>query len=153
MSFKLDKFTISIIALVVIVGVVGIILYNNRSTRTSNFSNQPVYDNGRIVLNGSQGDVSIANIYARPVRRLEKNDIIVLVNDQYEVLYSPTTQGFVVTILVSNYTTAVEAAQTALLKTLDVAAEQACTLNIVVNVPYSVNPDLSGREYLLPACD
>ncbi len=66
------------------------------------FSLEPTYQDGRIIIEGSEGAVSIADIYKLTNQRLSENEIIFLKKPEYQVMYAPETQGFLVFVYERN---------------------------------------------------
>ncbi|PIW36994.1 MAG: hypothetical protein COW24_02420 [Candidatus Kerfeldbacteria bacterium CG15_BIG_FIL_POST_REV_8_21_14_020_45_12] len=146
-----NKIIIGLLVLGALIGA-GFIVWGSNSSTTSDFGAEPTYQADRLVLQGSDGDVSIADIYKLTSDRLPENTIIFLKDPDFEVMYSPETQGFAITALARDLKSVASRAESKLVQTLDISTEQACTLDIWISVPYSINPDLSGRQYKLPSC-
>lgn len=143
---------ISIITIAVLLVVLTIAVLVSGG-RTADFSHLPTYENGKIELQGKNGEsIYINDIYSKTDERLTENGILFIDLQSYQVAYYPENQGFLITILKADVKGTLEDAERYLLQTLGLTQEEACNLYITGSVPYSINPELAGYQLLLPSC-
>jgi hypothetical protein len=113
----------------------------------------PKTDNSlqQIVIQGNKGEVQLKNFYNQVKGQV--GDTMVLAETQdFHVVYFKKDQTFLITLLSQPVSNARDLAENEFLKQLEVDIGQACSLKVTVRVPYSVDSDLSGKDYGLSFC-
>ena len=70
----------------------------------------------------------------------------------YAIVFYPKTNSFQITLTETPIQTARNQAEQVFLKDLGVSTTDACKLNVVLDVPYAADPNLSAANYGLSFC-
>lgn len=97
--------------------------------------------------------VPIKNPYISPVELSKNADSLMVRTDKYDLVYIKPYEQFLITINASPFESNRLEAEQAFLERLEISQEEACSLNVFVSTPYSVNPDESGTNYRLSFCE
>lgn len=133
--------------------IAGFIVWWPEKESSELYSQIPTYQEDKIVLQGSEGEVIVNDIYQRTDERLPENGVLFFEHSNYQLFYFPESQGFLVSLLHPDVKSTLDAAETKLIEKLGITLEELCTLNVEVTVPMSVNEEWSGRDIILPACN
>ncbi len=117
----------------------------------SNFS-MPSKSEDKMTLTTSQGDIETNNLYKNPVANLSNNGVAFKESLDYQMNFYPQDEGFIISILNPDIQKARNVAEADFLAALGITKDQACQLKVTLGVPYSVNPQASGRNYGLSFC-
>lgn len=100
----------------------------------------------KIDLNTTVGKISIQNPEKIAEETLGQKDFILRETQNYSILYSNYTEGpsFMISILGDNPENTKKIAESDFLKILEITQEQACSLNVVVNYPFSEDERLQN---------
>lgn len=96
--------------------------------------------------------VEVNNIMLSPIQKNDDGDVEFAKTNSYSITYLPAYKQFLITILSLPFDTARKDAETALLQKLGVKEQDACILNVVIDVPFFVDPALSDKTYPLSFC-
>lgn len=133
---KVSKFIY--IGCAVMVGIVGIAA---ALFWYLNYANGPKYENGKLVVETSQYKVLVNDIYKLNILTIEDTSSFIFVSsDDALMSFNPSLQEFVIVLKVPNHRSTVEKH---FLEILGITQEQACQLDVVVGVPYEVQPEAS----------
>lgn len=96
--------------------------------------------------------IQINNIYKNG-GELYEGGITFRDNKDFSITYSESDQSFAIVIETTDNLVGVRnKAEKELLDALGISKEKACELTVLLQVPYSVNPELSGTNYGLSFC-
>ncbi len=150
-----------IIVLIVLIFITGILLLVRNKTGQS--TTIPVVTSGvptlipspfitpsgnKMNING----VSVNNFYKTPVAENKQYDILITNGKNYQVVYLPKYNKFILTILSSNFEQTKKIAESDFLKVLEIDEKDACKLSVEVSTINSVNPELAGKIFPLSFC-
>jgi hypothetical protein len=105
----------------------------------------------KITIKTEKGEVQTNNFYQGIVEKSGNNYALEETKD-FDIVYYDKDQTFFITINSLPAAKARDLAENALLKRLGIDIGQACQLKVVIRVPYSVDPQLSGQDYSLSFC-
>jgi hypothetical protein len=71
----------------------------------------------------------------------------------YDIIYFDRPDSFLISILSSDFDFAREQAEKVFLEQLGIGEAEACLLNVTVNTPAFINPDLGGQNFGLSFCE
>ncbi len=97
-------------------------------------------------------DVTMLNPLENPVKRTQEGDVVFASETAYQLLYLPTFNQFLITILTPSFETGRKQAEQALLDNLGISEQDACLLNVDMGTPASINPTEAGKRYPLSFC-
>jgi len=93
------------------------------------------------------------NDFFQTGKTVNKNgDVLITDNNQFQILYLKPFNQFLISILSPSFEEARIKAERQFLLSLNISMEEACRLNVRLNTPQFVNPDLAGRDYPLSFC-
>lgn len=93
------------------------------------------------------------NDFFKTGKTVNKNgDVLITDNDQFQILYLKPFNQFLISILSPSYEEARIKAERQFLLSLGISMDEACRLNVRLNTPQFVNPELAGRDYPLSFC-
>lgn len=107
--------------------------------------------NEKIIIKTEKGGVQTNNFYQSVVEKSGNNYALEETKD-FDIVYYDKDQAFFITINSLPASKARDMAENTLLKRLGIDIGQACQLKVVVRVPFSVDPQLSGQDYFLSFC-
>ncbi len=105
----------------------------------------------KITIKTEKGEVQTNNFYQSIVEKSGNNYALEETKD-FDIVYYDKDQTFFITIYSQPAAKARDLAENTLLKRLGIDIGQACQLKVVVRVPFSVDPQLSGQDYSLSFC-
>lgn len=97
--------------------------------------------------------IFVNNFLQNPIRTDKSNDVYLVENKKYQIVYLALYNQFLISIQGSPFIDNKKMAEDDLLKTLGISQEQACVLNVSINTPYFANPDYSGKNFPLSFCE
>ena len=110
----------------------------------------------RMTVNTTHGSVETNNLFQSPVKIFAPDssltEVLVAKNTYFSISFFPQDQSFLIVLLNSNLATARTEAETAFLQKTGITKDQACTLNVNLGVPYSINPQTINVNYGLSFC-
>lgn len=107
-------------------------------------------DNGKIVISTDQGNVSVNNVFENPIA--EFDGVSFKETSGYQLLYFPDTQMFNITILNPDLQRTRDEAEANFLRTLGISEEDACKLNVNLQVFFQVSEKAAGKNFGLSFC-
>lgn len=102
----------------------------------------------KIIIN----DVSINNFYQEDIQKNPQNDALISQNNDYQIVYLPQFQQFLITILNPDFEKTKVTAEAAFLKQLGITEDEACKLSVSISTPLFINENLSGQIFPLSFC-
>ncbi len=97
-------------------------------------------------------NVEIKNVYKEGKTLNTYGEIQVAKTPEYEILYEPADEAFLIGITSSPFESTRPYAESAFLKLLDITPTTACTLKVTITTPFFINPDHAGNNYRLSFC-
>jgi hypothetical protein len=97
------------------------------------------------------GSVRTKNFYLRAVGGDEAS-VTILKKTEYFISYSTLDSGFWIAITSKDFSVNRALAERDFLETLGVTQSDACRLDVMVSVPYNVDPARAGQRYGLSFC-
>jgi len=158
---------VAIVAVIIIVGVVFLVIFsgnggagtppNSTSTGTlpSVTSTPPAqYPTGTVFQIGtSQGSVTVNNFYNNPVQvSQDQTSIVIAQSSTYNITYYTPDSSFNIGILQGPVSVVRPQAEAAFLAALGISQADACKLNVVIAVPYDVDPNYADQNIGLSFC-
>lgn len=108
----------------------------------------PTKEPGRIPISG----VAVKDFTQFAQGKLPNGDVLLVRTDDYQIIYSQSTQAFTVTILVENFIKVREVAEAKFIDMLGVTEENACRLTVTVGSPSHINSKYAGLVFPLSWC-
>jgi len=106
----------------------------------------------KLTLKTPGGDVVINDITKNPVSTGDNRAILFARTEDYDMLFFPTDQGFIITLSQPDIQIARTHAEEDFLKILGINKQQACRLTVSLAVPVSISEKASGLDYGLSFC-
>jgi len=157
---KTNKFFFGIIFTIIIVLIILIALKfyfeqkspSQTNTGNSQQTNPPEIntEDNKLIIPTSQGDVKINNIYRNPVSSFD--GVSFKETSDYQLLYFPETKTFNITILNPDIQKARDEAEKNFLETLGISEEDACKLNVNLQVFFQASEKAAGQNFGLSFC-
>lgn len=97
--------------------------------------------------------IPIRNPYISPAQINTEGDSLMTRDPGYDLVYLRETNQFIITIMLSPFETYRQIAEKALLERLNINEQEACSLDVNIGTPQSVNPNEAGRNYKLSFCE
>ncbi len=119
---------------------------NNSGNSTATGSNS-----SKLVIQTKDGTVSVNDITKHPIQKVSDN-LLFENSKQYSIVYFPEEKAFSINILQKPLKQSRDAAESALLKDLNIDFAQACKLLVQTFVPFEVDQTASGQDYGLSFC-
>lgn len=105
----------------------------------------------QIVIKGNKGEVRLKNFYDQ-VKEQVGDTMVLAETKDFNIVYFKRDETFSVTLLSQPVTNARDLAENEFLKALGIDIGQACQLRVIERIPYSVDANLSGKDYGLSFC-
>lgn len=109
----------------------------------------PTKEPGRIPISG----VAVLDFTQFAQGKLPNGDVLLIRTEEYQIIYSQSTQAFTVTILVENFIKVREVAEAKFIDLLGVTKENACRLTVTVGSPSHINSKYAGLVFPLSHCE
>lgn len=110
----------------------------------------PTYENGKLVVQTTQGKVLANDIYQLEVSTVPEAGTLVFVTNEDSIMsFNPALNEFIIVLKRPEYRVAVEKN---FLKILGITAEQGCQLDVVMGIPYEISPEAS-QDFNLSFCN
>lgn len=107
-----------------------------------------------IILNTAKGQVKVNN-FIKAAKLIVNPSVYVENNSDYAIVYSQSTQDFLLDLFARNAGEAVTIraeAEAKFLSALGISESDACKLPVLVEIPFSYSEELSGKNYGLSFC-
>lgn len=106
----------------------------------------------KMTIKTASGDITINNLYKKPIAMLFHNGVLFQQTPNFEISYYPDDQGFIISLLNPNLQKARGEAEKTFLETLGVQKEQACLLKISLGTTADINKKAAGQNFGLSFC-
>jgi hypothetical protein len=134
-----SKRTVLMVVATITIIVVGLLLFFLSRRETSVPSKEETFKN--------------ATVQPTPIPEGQFDDMEVLVTSDYHILYFGKTNEFLISVTGTPFDRARNDAEQALLQTLNISEEKACTLLVTISTPLFANPQYAGQSFGLSFCD
>lgn len=114
----------------------------------------PYTADDKIAIDTGQGTVYINDVLENPVRKVGQKSVVFMETAEYTMSYFPLPEPgkFIISISVANPEIARPQMEKDFIGALGISEEEACKLDVSVNVPVAVNPDTAGVDFGLSFC-
>jgi hypothetical protein len=102
----------------------------------------------RIEVNG----VDVKNFYDQDTNVNSRGDATFVNQENYGIVYFSNEEQFLISIFSSPFDEVRKEAEKQFLKELGIDKSEACSLNVIITTPVSVNPENAGINYRLSFC-
>jgi len=103
-------------------------------------------------VTGTDGSKVAVRDFTPDIQMQTESSQVIKTSDQFDLLYFPQDQAFLITLESLPLKTARGEGEKALLENLNIPESEACNLKIEVKVPDEIDPNLSGINLGLSFC-
>lgn len=96
--------------------------------------------------------VQMNDFLSSPLEKNENGDVLFAKTSQYQLVYLPNFEQFIITVLATPFDSNRKVAEEAFLTTLGIAQTQACKLRVSLGTTKFVDPENAGINYNLSFC-
>jgi len=104
-----------------------------------------------LTIGTPSGSVTVKNFYPRIVGG-EENTVVILEKPTHFISYDTMDSSFWVAVAAKPFLENRAMAERDFLEVLGISQGNACRLNVVVGIPYGIDPSLNGRQFNLSFC-
>ncbi len=141
-----------ILLLVPVILIIGALIYVLIAKKSGHKETAPPTPEEKISVPTNQGSVAIPDITKNPIENLSDGGVTFKLSDDFSIEYYAKDNSFIITLLNNDVEKAQKEAEQEFLQSLGVSQDDACKLNVIIGVPFSVNENFAGGVYKLSFC-